>query len=145
MEAALNGPFSNLDTQLGYITIIVVALLIHTFSKNRDNGFGLMGPTLFLLSIGVFGWLQAYRMGGTDSRAAFLMFIMILAFFYVLIGECMYLGLGMLLTKVRGEKWIKELDFVYLLLGTQWVFSRRSIGWTALRTASKGAIGSDPS
>jgi hypothetical protein len=38
-------------------------------------------------------------------------------FLFVLISELMIQGLGRLLTKWRGDKWVKEIDYLYLSLG----------------------------
>ena len=39
------------------------------------------------------------------------------AFLFLVLSETMISGLALTLTKWRGEVWVKELDYVYLLLG----------------------------
>jgi hypothetical protein len=103
-----------------FLGLTLVLLFVHVIYQKRSGVHDVLifgGFPLLVLSSAGFGWWAAYRLGGTDSRSAFLMFIMMIVFFFVLLGESMYLGLAKWLTRRRGDKWVKEIDYIYLIVG----------------------------
>src|SRR6266404_8603316 len=76
-----------------YIVISIYFMLLFTFLREFSG----------LAKIGF-----VYLVGVTFVYAAFLLLVL---------SEMMISGLASVLTRWRGEVWVKELDYVYLLLG----------------------------
>ena len=67
-----------------------------------------------LLTMFVIGLAQAQKIHLLDLVVATTLYAAII---FVGISEALLLGFAKLLTRWRGEKWVKELDYVYLSLG----------------------------
>ena len=77
--------------------------------------FGLLGfGYAYLVGYFFYGFIQQPKINFYDLIAATTVYATVL---FVLLSEVLIRGGGLWLTKRRGEKWAKELDYIYLTLG----------------------------
>jgi hypothetical protein len=99
--------------------VFFVALML-AFHFLVPNSFGavFVFAGLFLAD-GLLGFLGISYVGRQDvnvSRAS-LFLLMYASSIFVILSDILLSGGASLLTKMRGEKWVKELDYLYLALG----------------------------
>jgi hypothetical protein len=98
------------------ITIGAVAFLIAHLFQIKQRDAVLMASVFIVCTVVVF-LIQAFTaLPMTFARMSSLVFIYGVASF-VALSTLFLEGLARRLTKWRGEKWVKELDYVYLTLG----------------------------
>lgn len=84
------------------------------WSKGRRGYAALIGMMCMFFVMEIASFLGKEKIHLIDLICAAIIFGCLL---FVLISEAMFAGLATLLTTWRGEIWVKELDYVYLVLG----------------------------
>jgi hypothetical protein len=109
------------ETINGHQELVIVAffgvfLIVHFFLRKRDYTFAvLMG---FCVSLVIFGFIAEIFIpdnGILFGQLATLLIVYRIAL-YIILCDVLMLGLATYLTKKRGAKWIKEMDYPYLFL-----------------------------
>jgi hypothetical protein len=111
-----------MDTHSNYVTAFLVVayfamLLVHLVRNTRDRFMLVLSGLVSFATFGIFVvrfFDQSITIGFFEFAGQMLVYGMVL---YVFIGESLLWGIAARLTRWRGEKWVKELDYIYLLLG----------------------------
>ena len=121
---AVNSYVNIIAVNYGATAIILGAFLFlarHLFSKKAADEI-VLSSSILILSVIVFVYLSVRP--EALSLARMLAFVLIFdVCLFVLLSRALLGGLASKLTKWRGEKWLKELDYLYLTLGFAGVFA----------------------
>jgi hypothetical protein len=121
---AVNSYVDFIAVNYGAPAIILGAFLFlgrHLFAKKAADEIALSCATLFL-SVIVFVYLSVKSEALSLARLlAFVLFFGVCLF--ILLSRALLGGLALKLTKWRGEKWLKELDYLYLTFGFAGIFA----------------------
>ena len=95
----------------------ILVLMLH-FQRDRFHDFPIM-KIVSLLLLGPLGLLLGMASFGIKLRYwELLMFTFTFGLFlFISISEWLLRGLAMRLTNWRGDKWVKELDYLYVTFG----------------------------
>jgi len=124
-EAILHSLLVQRILQAVVFGVVVVLLLMHTFYRNRKRWRSIItyfAYVFFLLLLSGDGYMLAIKQRHIDLLSIALDSFMFGAFCFIVIGELMYAGLARRLTQWRGENWVKEVDYVYYLVGVVGIF-----------------------
>ncbi len=124
-EAIRHSPLIERILQAVVFGVVVVLLMMHAFYRKRKRWRSIItyfAYVFFLLLLSGDGYMLAIRQGHIDLLSIALDLFMFGAFCFIVIGELMYAGLARRLTQWRGENWVKEVDYVYYLVGGVGVF-----------------------
>lgn len=95
----------------------VIASFVHGVAPKRSRFELLIAWSLILLSLAAFvAYVLLPESPMTAQRAATTLAFYV-AGLYAALCDAMRFGLAAYLTRKRGEKWVKELDYIYLGLG----------------------------
>jgi hypothetical protein len=94
----------------------VFVLLIHFFGQSRAGPFAVLFTMLVILSAAIFVILSQAPEPIRLTLIAAILVIYGVALF-VILSDLMNRRLAKYLTAKRGEKWTKEMDYVYLTIG----------------------------
>jgi hypothetical protein len=114
------GVNSNWDALLIQFLVIAMTLAVHTVAiaqlKRSTVSIAIMAP-LFVLPANVITLVAITRGYTADIGTVLIAFFGIGAGSFMLISDLLLIGLGRWLNKKRKDTWIKEMEYVYLLLG----------------------------
>jgi hypothetical protein len=94
--------------------LMLIPLAIHFIGK-REYIFTALA--LLLTVVAVFGFVAFYLENSAPIGVVLLFLIVYSVGLYIVLCDVLLYGLAKWLTKKRGEKWVKELDYFYLMLG----------------------------
>jgi hypothetical protein len=102
--------------------LIAAVLTAHFLEPKAHLSSGLLAalPAFF----GILAFFEVENVGRRDAEVlmASLLLLMYAASLFVILSDILLAGGAAYLTKTRGERWVKEMDYVYLSLGALGVF-----------------------
>lgn len=113
--------FGRDHTVLYFALTNLVPLFIFHFSRGMLHGrtgelafFGLLLVYVYFIAELFYTFFLATKIQYIDLVGAAIAYA---CFLFVLLSEVMIQGFGKVLTRWRGEKWVKEIDYLYLAFG----------------------------
>jgi hypothetical protein len=114
MQAFVDWPYEHPAL---FFSIFAICLLVLHLASFRFKGFSLILIAIILIAISFLFVGLVYR----PEPAAFSTVVALLFLYgcglFVFLSELLLGGVGRFLTRKRGEKWIKEMDYFYLSIG----------------------------
>lgn len=92
-------------------------LLAHFVEPNADLGSALLAALPAAFGIVAFFGILYVGQHDVDVERASLFLMMYASSLFVILSDLLLAGAAAYLTKARGEKWVKEMDYVYFSLG----------------------------
>ena len=99
------------------IYLALVCLLLAHFFRLLRRGYELLVILAFMMIVAVFGFVTSMYEQIVYIRDVFLLMAVYGITLYIVLCEVLLRGVAQWLTKKRGEKWVKELDYFYLAFG----------------------------
>jgi hypothetical protein len=108
-----------LTEKLLMVGILAFSIGARYLLRNRRTPFDLLLalPPLLLPAFGILSLGFAVETRRADLGSMVLIVLSAAVGVFLFLSELMYLGFGRWLTKQRGDRWVKEIDYIYLLLG----------------------------
>jgi hypothetical protein len=109
-------------SQWEVMALIAAVLVAHFVEPNADLGSALLAALPAVFGIAAFFGILYVGRHDVDVVRASLFLVMYAASLFVILSDLLLAGAAAYLTKARGERWVKEMDYVYFGLGALGVF-----------------------